>query len=58
MNLIRITNNQIAIYGKEYEIIYKDANGYRIKVMGTIIYIDSKDCEVIEYGKKEKKNKN
>ena len=47
MKKIRITNKQSAIYGKEYEIVYIDGNGYHIKVMGTIIYIDSKDCEVV-----------
>ena len=56
MKKIQITNKQNAIYGKEYEVIYKDGDGYHIQVMGTLIYIDSKDCEVVTYGKKNKQN--
>ena len=48
---IIITNKDSAIYDKEYEVIYRDGNGYYIRVMGTLIFIHDKDCAVIVTGK-------
>jgi len=57
MKKIIITNKQSVIVGNTYEIVYKDGDGYHIKVMGTLIYIKSSDCEVVSYGKIKAKKK-
>lgn len=44
---ILITKKSSTIYGNEYDVVYKDGDGYHIQVSGTLIYIKSKDCEVL-----------